>query len=681
VLPDDRALHSFVPAAATEIFASDGVLLARLGPVNRHPVPLEQIPRSLQDAVVAIEDRRFYEHAGLDGRGIARAVWRNLSAGDPTREGGSTLTQQLARQLFLDHRKRLGRKLTEAVLAVRIERQWSKPRILEAYLNQVYLGSGAYGVASAARAYFGKDVATLDLAECALLAGLLRRPAASDPYRDPRRALERRNLVLDRMADEGFIGADAAERARRQPLRLARGQSPARLGYFRAPYFVAHVVSELERAYGEPAAAGLRVVTTLDSRTQAAAERAVRRGLHRARAAAADDAALVCLDPHTGRIRAMVGGADFSRDQWNCATQARRQPGSTFKPFVYLAALDLGYLSASTLLPGRGTIATAERAALTLPIASEDDEGETRRERRAGWIPLREAVVRSANAAAVYTLLSVGPERVIEYARQFGIRSSMLPYPSLALGACEVTALEMASAYGVLATGGRRCEPVAIRRVEDRHGRLLYRHVPRSSPVPVAPEALAVVDGMLRDVVVAGTGRAAARVPHARGKTGSTNGPRDAWFVGYTPGLVAAVWVGNRDGQSMRYGSGGGLAAPIWAELMTAAARIAPAPALVPPRRFQPTAEPEPNALAERGFDDGEPAEAPAPPSSVSPDTLEGDPALLADASSRGEAEGATTVRVCLESFLRAGAQCASTQALRFDAGTAPDESCSIHAR
>jgi penicillin-binding protein 1A len=352
IVPDSRALQDSTPPAATEILSSDGILLARLGPENRRPVSLREVPRPLCDAVIAIEDHRFWEHRGLDGRGILRALAHNLRAGDPTREGGSTLTQQLARQRFLDRRKTLARKLVEAALAVRIERYWTKPRILEEYLNQAYFGSSAYGVQSAARTYFGKDVAGLDLAECALLAGLLRSPTQDDPYRDVNRARARRNLVLDRMVSLALLSNREAESAKRKPVRLAAATRPPSLGYFRAPYFVAHVVSDLKRYYGGSfAASGLRVITSLDWRMQAAAEAAIRSGIGRARAAGADDAALVCIEPNTGLVRAMVGGADFTRSQWNCATQARRQPGSAFKPFVYLAAIDQGYLNATAKTP------------------------------------------------------------------------------------------------------------------------------------------------------------------------------------------------------------------------------------------------------------------------------------------------------------------------------------------
>lgn len=565
-LPDVTTL-SAPPPEATRIYARDGQLVASLYRENRVFVSLDRIPLALQQAVLAIEDDRFYRHHGVDLRGTLRALWRNLLARDIV-EGGSTVTQQVARIVFLSPERLVSRKLAEMLLAVEIERRFTKAEILERYLNQVYFGHGAYGVEMAARVFFGKPVEELRLPEAALLAGLIRAPSVSSPYRNLEKVRARQRLVLERMADLGYISEAAAQQAAAEPLGLTQERNAGLIG-IRAPYFVAYILPYLLERYGEEAVyrGGLQVHTTLDIDLQAAAEKAVRRGIDAAQQSRLNvtQGALVALEPQTGAIRAMIGGYAFEASQFNRAWQARRPPGSAFKPFVYVAAIASG-MSPSTVIVDE-------------PIEYETPEGlwqpKNYTEEFAGPVRMRQAIERSINIPAIKTLEQLGPGRVIALAQRMGITSPLRPDLSLALGSSEVTLLELTSAYGVLGAQGVRADPVAILRVLDQSGRVLEERVPRRQVV-LSPEVAHVMIDVLKGVITRGTGRGADLGRPVAGKTGTTDDYRNAWFLGFTPHLIAGVWVGNDDNSAMERVVGATVPTQIWRAFMEVAAQALP---------------------------------------------------------------------------------------------------------
>ncbi len=569
----------------------------------RRPVRLAAVPPHLVKAVLAAEDHRFFEHGGVDARAVLRAVWVNLRRGEVA-QGGSTLTQQLVKNLLLTPQRTWDRKLREAGLAVMLEWRYGKSQILEAYLNAVYLGqqgnSGIYGVGAAARAYFGKDVEQLTLGEAALLAGMIRAPNSYSPLQGPDRATERRDAVLARMRELGFIDEAAREKASRERVRARPGGGPRLL----APYFLDYVRAQLEQPQADNgllAGGGLRIYTTLDPVLQRAAEAAVTRGLdrlegrykHLRRRGPGErlQAALVALDPATGEVRAMVGGRDYLASQFNRATHARRQPGSAFKPFVYLAGLRYGANGA----PPRFTAASFVRdEPLILQVGKDTWSPRNYEDRYEGTVSVRRALEQSLNAATVRVATEVGLPAIVQTARQVGFTSPLQPVPALTLGSFEVTPLELADAYVTLADYGERRPPTALRAVVDREGQVEEPPHPRT-PAIRADEAY-LVTYLLRGVVDHGTGAAARALgvegPVA-GKTGTTNDGRDAWFVGYTPRLVALVWVGFDERDVLRL-SGSQAALPIWADFMRAAMAMQPSsgfpvPATVSFRDIDPT--------------------------------------------------------------------------------------------
>jgi penicillin-binding protein 1A len=567
-LPDVSRVYA-PPCEATRVYASNGELVASLYRENRLFVPLSQIPLHLQQAVIAVEDAGFYQHRGISLRGMARAMWRNLLARELI-EGGSTITQQLARTLFLTQERAVSRKVAEILLALEIERRLTKEEILERYLNQVYFGQGAYGVEMAARIYFGKSVSQLTLPESAMLAGLIRAPSLYSPYENFQLAKRRQIIVLDRMVELGYITAEEAEKAKQAPVKLAERANAGLIG-IRAPYFVSYILPQLLERYGEDGVycGGLQVYTTLDVRMQAIAEKAVRLGIDAAQRAnlRVTQGALVAIDPRTGAIRAMIGGYDFRKSQFNRAWQARRQPGSAFKPFIYVTAL------ANGIPPTR--VIVDEPISLEIPGVPKKWEPENYDLKFRGPVTLRQAVEQSINIPAIKILNELGPQQVIAYAHRMGIKSPLPPVLSLALGTAEVTPLEMASAFGVLAANGIRAEPFAIARVEDRQGRVLEEFIPRRE-VALKREVAYLMTDILKGVILRGTGRAAEIGRPAAGKTGTTDDYRNAWFVGYTPQLVASVWVGNDDNTPMRRVVGGTVPARIWAMFMKEALAATP---------------------------------------------------------------------------------------------------------
>ena len=563
-LPDVSALYA-PPSEATRIYASNGELVASLYRENREFAPLRQIPVVLQRAVIAIEDDRFYHHRGVDLRGFTRAMWRNLLARE-VREGGSTITQQLARSIFLTQKREVSRKIAEMMLAVEIERRLTKAEILERYLNQVYFGQGAYGVEMAAHVYFGRHAGDLDLAQSAMLAGLIRAPSIYSPYQNPVLAKAQQRIVLQRMVQLRYITRAQAARAVEAPVPLVEEGNAGLIG-IRAPYFVSYILPYLLERYGEDFvySGGLRVYTTLDLPLQRAAEKAIRNGVDAAgtQRLRIEQGALVAIEPTTGYIRAMIGGYDFARSQFNRAWQARRQPGSAFKPFIYTTALGTGASPAKIIVD--------EPVTYDIPGTRERYWKPKNYDRKhSGPVTMRTALERSINIPAVKTLAEVGPQAVIHTAQRMGITSPLQPNLSLALGTNEVTPLEMAVAYGTLATLGVRAEPIAVRKILTRGGQVLEDNLPRRELALSSDVAYVMLD-LMKGVIARGTGRAAAIGRPAAGKTGTTDDYRNAWFIGFTPQLVTSVWVGNDDNTPMRRVTGGMISARIWAVFMKVA--------------------------------------------------------------------------------------------------------------
>lgn len=573
VYPDPMTVGVKSRPALVRILGADGSLLAESGGGDAY-VPLDLIPRHMADAVIATEDRRFYQHRGLDPIGLMRAMFANARSNELV-QGGSTLTQQLAKNLYLSNARTMARKLEEVMLAVWIEARLSKSDILELYLNRVYLGSGAYGVGAASRRYFGKSARNLTLAEAALLAGLLKAPSRYSPLSSPDAATARGVLVLTQMQDAGFITEqeELAAAARMPEVARARLQLKANGAGYAADYAMDEVAALVGAASSD-----IVVETTIDPRLQKQTAAIVQRALDtRGMPLEAGQAAAVVL-AHDGAIRAMVGGSSYAETQFNRAVTARRQPGSAFKPFVYLAAVQAGY--------------TPDTIVQDLPVkvsgwAPRNDNGEYR-----GEMTMRNALAKSVNSVSVRLTLKVGPGKVAAVAHKLGIQSELRKDASIALGTSEVSLLELAGAYNVLGNGGRTAMPYVIRRITTRSGTTLYERTPPRLQQLIATQHVGAMNEMLKAAMLWGTGRRAALPGRpAAGKTGTSQGYRDAWFVGYTSQLTAGVWAGNDDGSSMNRVVGGTLPARIWREIMLAAHVGKPALALsatsAPPRTGQ----------------------------------------------------------------------------------------------
>jgi 1A family penicillin-binding protein len=547
---------------------------------RRIEVPLEAISPHLVKALIALEDQRFYEHNGIDAVRIAGAFVANMREGRRA-QGGSTLTQQLARQSLLTSTKTYTRKIQEMILAHRIEADYTKDEILGLYLNKVYFGAGFHGAEAASLGYFGKSATDLSLSEAALLAGLVKAPSSYAPTVYPERALERRDLVLSVMRSAGVIDEAALAAALEEPVTLKNGMRQAGV---LGQYFREQARLDLIERFGRDRVyqGGLRVYTTLDPAMQKIAESAVQRAMAELdkRARTPEDAsdklqgALVAIDPTSGHIRAMVGGRSFADSSFNRAVQARRQPGSTFKPFVYAAALEQGYTPATLL----------ERLDDPIQLASgawtPDDSRVT-----STSMTMRDAIKVSSNKAAVRMMQDLGVQHAVRTASDLGV-GTMPAVPSLALGSGEVTLRDMTSAFGVFANGGVRRAPVLIRRVEDAEGNVLFQ-APDESTQVISPATAYQMASMLADVVNGGTGwrvrQLGFRLP-AAGKTGTTNDYHDAWFIGFTPHLVTGVWVGfDQPKPIMRRGYAGDVAVPMWTAFMKAATKGDPDTWLKPP--------------------------------------------------------------------------------------------------
>ena len=687
-LPNLGSLEEYRTNLITNIYSDRDEAFASFYEQKRIPIPLEKIPRHLKNAIIAVEDAQFYKHHGINLRGIARAVLVNLRAGGVV-EGGSSITQQLAKVFFLNPEKSFSRKIKEALLAIEIEKQFSKDKILELYCNHIYFGHGAYGVEAATQTYFQKPAVKLSLAECAMLAGLPRAPTYYSPIVDKERAAKRRSHVLTRMMEENFITKEETISALKEPFDEKRFSRLRTLG----PYFVEYVRQYLEEKYGSYAIyhGGLHVYTTLNLDIQKAAEGSILAGLrdidktrgYRGKGAvqavkpreakkgrlfiyrpqlgdildatvervdssglevlvgpyqgkvpfdkmawanikdprdlfrpgemikvqvlSVDDkrkaltlgleqdpeiqASFLALDPRTGEIKAMIGGYDFLRSRFNRAIQAKRQPGSAFKPFIYAAAFDMGLSPATLIDDSPITYRTVINGQLA-DWSPQNYDGQFR-----GYITLREALEHSVNVATVRLTERIGVHRVIEMANQMGIKSELRSEYAIALGVFDVSLMEMVSAYGVLANRGMRFEPFAIRKVSDKDGKILEEHFPEGQQV-IKEETAYTTAEVMKGVVERGTAvRARALGRPIAGKTGTTQDATDAWFIGFTPSLVAGVWIGYDTHKSLgpRVTSAT-LALPIWVNTMKKALAGTPIEDFAPPGANEPSpneSEPE----------------------------------------------------------------------------------------
>jgi len=551
----------YSPPGTLKITSSDGAILQEIGPVSHDKLKASNIPPLVKQAFIASEDRRFYDHRGVDPQGILRAAFSNLQAGDVV-EGASTITQQLARLVFLNQDRNYGRKIREMRLAQKIEEKYTKNEILQQYLNLIYLGSGAYGVADAAYAYFSKTPDKLTLSEAATLAGIVPAPSRYSPIENKELATKRRNEVLNKMADAGFITPQQAQTAILEPLTLKT--SPLKRFNRQAPYFTDYVLKQLPEYIPEKQlkAGGLTVETTLNLAWQKHADEVVRKAVAQyGQWQRFTEAALVTIDPRTGQIKTMVGGKDFNNNQFNRVTQAKRQPGSTFKPILYAAAIATGISPDETYL----------NAPFTVNGYTPENYGD---KYTGAPMSLREALKNSVNVVAVRLLLDVGWNPVIKLARKMGIESPLEPTYSLALGSWVMTPLEMTSAYGTFPNKGVHVRPSSIKRVLDRHGRVIYQSKTKFSPA-LDPESNAISISLMRGVVTGGTGRPAQLGDRqVAGKTGTSDKARDLWFIGYIPQLVTGIWLGN-DNNSPTKGAST-TAAIIWQQFMVDAVKGMP---------------------------------------------------------------------------------------------------------
>ncbi|KNZ70177.1 penicillin-binding protein [Thermincola ferriacetica] len=564
---DPKALEPNLP---TYIYDINKNPVTKIYVENREPIKIQDVPNLVKNAFLAIEDVRFYDHKGIDLRRIIGAAIVDIKEGRAA-QGASTITQQLVKKAFLNPDKNIKRKIQEVVLAIKLEREYTKDQILEMYLNRIYFGHGAYGLQSAAQIYFNKDVKELTLDEAAVLAGLPQAPSAYDPYRNPEAALKRRNVVLDMMAKYDFISQAQAEEAKNKAITLKNSGEDGKKEEYPHPYFVDYVTDVLLEKYGENKVfkGGLKVYTTMDPKIQTIAEQAManpnnfprsktdKNGLKQ------PEGALVILDPHTGYIKALVGGREHSQKlQFNRATDAKRQPGSAFKPIIaYAPAIEKG--------AGAGTVVVDEPVTFG-KYKPENSDGKYR-----GPITLREAVTHSVNVVAVKVLKDTGITNAVKFAKKLGITSLTQEDENLALALgglhYGVTPLELAGAYGAFANKGIYIQPTAIIKVEDRYGKVIDEFKPRKR-IAMKDTTAYIITDMLKSVVQRGTGtRASLGKRPVAGKTGTTNQGKDIWFAGYTPELVGVVWMGHDDPKPMPRTYGGTYPAKLWKEVMSKA--------------------------------------------------------------------------------------------------------------
>ncbi|MBD2449965.1 penicillin-binding protein [Nostoc sp. FACHB-152] len=577
-LPDVRQLRNFFPEETTYIYDIKGKLLTGIhGEANRKIVPLDQISPSLKLAILASEDSNFYHHYGVNPAAVGRAAIVNLTAGG-VREGGSTITMQLVKNIFLSKKRAFTRKIVEAVLAIRLEQILTKDQILEMYLNQVYWGHNNYGVQTAARTYFDKSAANLTLGESAMMAGLIQAPEEFSPFVNMKLAKQKQKEVLGRMLEMKWISLQEYYDALQQEIKLGKIRS---FQGSALPYVTNTVAQEIIKKFGRDALlkGGMRVQTTIDAKFQLMAEATIKqwhktlegRGLNK------NQMALVSIDPRTHFIKALVGGIDSKTSEFNRATQAQRQPGSSFKPFVYYTAFATGKFTPNT------TIVDA-------PVSYRDGDGwYYPRNYDGGFMgamPIRTALALSRNVPAIKIGKAVGMNKVIDTCRILGIKSPMVAVSSLPLGAIGATPLEMASAYATFANYGWQSPPTAIARISDSRGNVLLDNTPRPQLV-LDPWASAALLDVMQTVVTEGTGRGAAIGRPVAGKTGTTSSEKDIWFIGSVPQLTTAIWVGRDDNKQLASGAtGGGMVTPVWKDFMQKALKDVPVMKFIPPAKF-----------------------------------------------------------------------------------------------
>jgi penicillin-binding protein 1A len=593
-LPGSDELTKSQRRPSITILAADGSLIATYGDFFGRPLSLKEMSPYLPEAVIATEDRRFYSNPGIDPIGIVRAALADLAAGHIV-EGGSTITQQLAKNLFLTPQRSLARKIRESLLALWLTQRFTKNQILEIYLNRVYFGAGTYGVDAAAHRYFGISAGHIDLYESAMLAGLLKAPTRFNPLHDRDLAVARTEQVLTNMVEAGFITRREAAAAEREASVTALVPSRPEGQYF------ADWIDDRLADYTGASSRDLTVVTTLEPRLQAEAERAVSATIARYGARArVGQGALVAMSPD-GAVRAMVGGRSYDASQFNRATEAERQPGSAFKPFVYLAGLEAGLRPSDHFVDGPIRIGTWQPRDFT-----NHYEGD---------MTMAEALAQSVNTIAVQVAMRAGIDNIVATAHRLGIASPLTRDPSIALGSDDVNLLELVSAYAPFANGGMGVWPYGISEIRDSSGRVLFRRTGAGAGRVISATHDGEMNEMLKGVIDGGTGRDAALPRPAAGKTGTTQDYRDAWFVGYTAQLVAGVWLGNDDDSPMRGVTGGSLPAQTWRRFMLAATRSMPVRPLpnIPAAQVVASASPSSRGLLENILGLFRPAPAPPP--------------------------------------------------------------------
>lgn len=572
-LPSVEDLQKNKPSLSTKIYDCNGNLIDQLYIQQRTLVPLSEVPPVMQQIITEVEDSEFYKHWGIDIPGITRAFFVNLIHGRII-QGGSTITQQLAKNLFLTKEKSLTRKIKEIILSLQIESKYTKKEILEMYLNQIYFGSGAYGIEAASRIYFGKHASELTFNECALLAALPRSPNRYSPYYNLQKAVERRNAILTRLETKKIISKKETEKAKKSELKLVKTEIK------NAPYFVELVRQTLENTYGSNVLyrGGLSVYTTLDLRIQEAAERALKAGVADAEQRAAEykgvspekfrksskplQCSMLVIDSKTGYVRALIGGREFKESEYNRAIQSRRQPGSSFKPFIYTAAIDNGFTAADILLDE--------------PVVFTDRDGkkwkpENYDRKFTGFTTLRDAITHSKNVPTVKLLSKVGIDNAIEYASRMGITGTLRRDLTIALGTSEVSMIELVSAFSIFPNLGTKADPVFILNVKDIEGKILEEHPVHTEEI-LKPETAFVMTSLLQSVVDHGTAygiRSSGVTFPAGGKTGTTDNNTDVWFIGFTSNLTGGVWLGYDDKKPMgAWASSAAVAVPIWAHFI-----------------------------------------------------------------------------------------------------------------
>ncbi len=561
-LPDIKSLEKYKPYEASIVYSSDGQVLTEFFYERRKFIPHYEIPEMVKKAFIAAEDVRFYKHPGVDIKGILRALYRDIKAGGIV-EGGSTITQQLAKMLFLNPEKSLTRKIKEAILSIQIEKKYTKDEILGLYLNQAYFGNRAYGIAAASEAYFGKSFKELNIAEAALLASLTKAPSVFNPFKRPDVVLKRRNLVLQKMLEEKFITHEDYTEALKEPL-----PEHPHWRRFEAPYFVETLRIELESRYGERLYRdGLRIYSTIDYNLQKKAEEAVQKGLaeiHK-RVKPQVQASLIAMDLKTGYVRAFVGGNDFWETQYN-RVFALRQPGSAFKPFVYAVALIKGYTPDDTILDAPVSFPGVTHGKIWSPKNYNNEYY--------GEVSLRTALALSLNSATVRLASNIGIKDIVEFAQKCGLNSKIYPYLSTALGGSDVKPIELTQAYSVFATG-KKIKPIFYEKITDNNGVIIEENRPDIETI-LPEEIVKSMREMLREVVLSGTARRANEIGReVYGKTGTTNDFSDAWFVGFDDRLLVGVWVGRDNHKPIGPKEAGARAAlPIWVHFMKEAGQM-----------------------------------------------------------------------------------------------------------